>query len=209
MRYVIRTFLGMTLFAFCWVAVGYGIYQLLQVGTCASGGPYVSARECPDGIGALVFALVGGVFGLFVAGGIYLSRGTPPGSSRPPDNGGIVVWFWTGLFWALAVGCFLGVWGPNANPGPGGETGGLIVGFMGLIMGAGGFLALSFGRRRKRRASPEAINPTMVRMAQTASRFTGPVNPEDRLETLDRMRQRGTLTDAEFETLKAKILEEG
>ena len=45
MRYVIRTFLGMTLFAFCWVAVGYGIYQLLQVGTCASGGPYVSARE--------------------------------------------------------------------------------------------------------------------------------------------------------------------
>ena len=45
-------------------------------------------------------------------------------------------------------------------------------------------------------------------MAQTASRFTGPVNPEDRLETLDRMRQRGTLTDAEFETLKAKILEE-
>ena len=31
---------------------------------------------------------------------------------------------------------------------------------------------------------------------------------EDRLETLDRMRQRGTLTHAEFETLKAKILEE-
>ena len=119
-----------------------------------------------------------------------------------------MIWFWTGLFWALAAGSFLGVWGPEANPGPGGETGGLIVGFMGLIMGAGGFLALGFGRRRKRPPTADAINPTMVRMAQTASRFTGPANPEDRLETLDRMRQRGTLTDAEFETLKAKILEE-
>jgi len=123
MRYVIRTFLGMTLFAFCWVAVGYGIFQLLQVGTCASGGPYVSARECPDGIGGLVFALSGGVIGMFIAAGIYIGRGTPPGSSRPPDNAGVVIWFWTGLFWALAAGCFLGVWGPEANPGPGGEIG--------------------------------------------------------------------------------------
>ena len=49
MKYVVRTFLGMSLFAFCWVAVGYGIYQMLQIGTCASGGPYVVARECPDG----------------------------------------------------------------------------------------------------------------------------------------------------------------
>lgn len=208
MRYVIRTFLGMTLFAFCWVAVGYGIYQMLQIGTCASGGPYVSARQCPDGTEAIIFALIGGVLGLFIAAGIYIGRGKPPGSSRAPDNAGVVIWFWTGLFWALAAGSFLGVWGPEANPGPGGETGGLIVGFMGLVMGAGGFLALGFGRRRKRPPSPDAINPTMVRMAQTASRFTGPVNPEDRLETLDRMRQRGTLTDAEFETLKAKILEE-
>ena len=56
MRYVIRTLLGMGLFAFCWVAIGYGIFQLLQVGTCASGGPYVSARECPDGIERLMFS---------------------------------------------------------------------------------------------------------------------------------------------------------
>jgi hypothetical protein len=207
MRYVIRTLLGMTLFAFCWVAVGYGIFQLLQIGTCASGGPYVSARECPDGIGSLIFALVGGVFGLFVAAGIYLGRGTPPGSSRAPDNAGIIVWFWTGLFWALAAGCFWGVWGPDANPGPGGETGGLIVGFMGLIFGLGGLLTLRLGRR-PRRAKPATVNPAMMRMAQTASRFSGAANPEDRLETLDRLRKQGTLTDAEFETLKSKIVEE-
>ena len=38
MRYVIRTLLGMGLFAFGWVAIAYGIFQFLQIGTCASGG---------------------------------------------------------------------------------------------------------------------------------------------------------------------------
>ena len=82
MRYLVLTFLGMALFAFCWVAVGYGIYQMLQIGTCASGGPYVSARQCPDGTEAIVFALIGGILGLFVAAGIYIGRGKPPGSAR-------------------------------------------------------------------------------------------------------------------------------
>lgn len=145
MRYVIRTLLGMALFAFCWVAIGYAINQLLQVGTCASGGPYVSARECPDGIERLMFTLIGAIFALFVAGGIYSGRGAPPGSDNKPNNGGVIVWFWTGLFWSLAVGCFLAVWGPEANPGPGGKEGGLIVGFMGLFMGAGGFLGSTLG----------------------------------------------------------------
>jgi hypothetical protein len=206
-RYVIRTFIAMTLFAFCWVAVGYGINQLLQVGTCASGGPYVSARPCPEGTVGLMWALTGGVIGMFIAAGIYLSRGSkPPGGAPPPNNAGIVIWFWTGLFWALAVGCFLGVWGPDASPGPGGETGGLIVGFMGLVMGAGGLLALNF-RRRKKPAST-FVNPAFTRLAGTATRFSGFADPASRIETLDRMRKQGTLTDAEFETLKSKIIGE-
>jgi hypothetical protein len=207
MRYVIRTFLGMALFAFCWVAIGYGIFQMLQIGTCASGGPYVSARPCPDGTGAIFFALFGGILLLFVAAGSYMGRGAPPGSSTKPSNGGIVVWFWTGLFWSLAAGSFLGVWGPEANPGPGGETGGLIVGFMGLVMGAGGFLAL--GRGRSKRRTPQAVNRAMTTLAQTASRFTPAADPVDRLDTLDRLRRQGTITDAEFETLKSKIIGRG
>ena len=205
MRYVIRTFLGMTLFAFCWVAVGYGIFEMLQIGTCASGGPYVSARECPDGIEGIFLMLIGGVIGLFAAAAIYFGRGAPPGSDRKPDNAGVVIWFWTGLFWSLAAGSFLGVWGPEANPGPGGETGGLIVGFMGLIMGAGGFLALGF--RRRRRDSTQ-INPLIGSVARTATRFSGATDSVDRLATLDRLRSQGALTDAEFETLKSKLIEE-
>jgi hypothetical protein len=204
-RYVICTFLAMTLFAFCWVAVGYGVFQLLGIGTCASGGPYLVARECPDGTGALAFALSGGIIGMFVAAGIYLARGTPPGSRAAPQNAGIVIWFWTGLFWALAAGCFLAVWGPDANPGPGGESGGLIVGFMGLVMGAGGLLALPLGRRQRKRPAG-VVNPVVTRVAGTASRFSAASDPGSRIETLDRLRRQGTLTEAEFETLKSKIV---
>ena len=205
MRYLLRTLLGMGLFGFCWVAIGYSIFQLLQVGTCASGGPYVSARECPDGIERLMFSIMGGVFGMFLAAGLYAGRGAPPGSARKPRNGVIVVWFWTGVFWSLAVGGFLGVWGPEANPGPGGELGGLIVAFMGLVMGAGGLLALGLPGRRR---DPQSVRPAVARIVGTASRFGG-AEAVDRLATLDRLRKQGTLTDAEFETLKKRIVEGG
>ena len=209
MKYVLRTFIAMTLFAFCWVAVGYGINQMLQIGTCASGGPYVSARQCPEGTEAVIYALMGGILLLFVAGGIYLARGNPPGGAPPANNSGIVIWFWTGLFWSRAGGCFLGGWGPDANPGPGGSTGGLIVGFMGLIMGAGGLLSLGFHRRRRQVPSFGFVAPAVTAMAQAATRFSAPADPVSRLDTLDRLRSQGTLTDAEFETLKSKIIGEG
>jgi hypothetical protein len=210
MRYVLRTFVGMFLFAFCWVLVGYGIYQMLQIGTCASGGPYVSARQCPDGTEGIFLALAGGIVGLFIAAGIYLTRGTPPGASSPPGNGGIVVWFWTGLFWSLAAGSFLAVWGPDSEPGPGADVGGLIVGFMGLIMGAGGLISLRVGRRRRR--TPWVFSPAVIGAATAAAKamnVTGDQAPgAGRIDVLDQLRQTGALTDAEFETLKNKIARE-
>lgn len=206
MRYVIRTFLGMALFAFCWIAFAYAIYQLLQVGTCASGGPYVSARECPEGIERLMLVIPGALFLMFVGLFVYGGRGAPPDTGRKPFNGGIIVWFWTGLFWSLAVGCFLGVWGPEANPGPGGKEGGLIVGFMGLLFGIGGLLTLKLGKRAR---DPDQQRAIVGKVAQTAARFTpASGGPVERLDTLDRLRRQGALTDAEFETLKAKIVRE-
>jgi hypothetical protein len=202
MRYVIRTLLGAGLFAFCWVLIAYGLYQLLQVGTCASGGPYVIGRECPGGIERLMFALMGGIFLLFVAAFIYGGRGSPPGSSRP-ETGTVFVFFWTGLFWSLAVGGFLGAWGPDANPGPGGKEGGLIVAFMGLFMGAGG---LVFVHPKYRKHERKKTRPLTTRAAQAASVFTPVADPVDRLEKLEQLRSQGALTRSEFDTLKAKII---
>ena len=107
------------------------------------------AASAPTAPPAIFFALFGGIIGLFVAGGHLLDARQAARAARPPQNAGVIVWFWTGLFWSLAVGCFLGVWGPEANPGPGGKEGGLIVGFMGLIMGAGGFLGVTLGKENR------------------------------------------------------------
>lgn len=186
MKYVVRTFIGMFLFAFCWVAIGYGIYHALQVGTCAEGGPYLITQPCPDGMERIFIAMMGGFILPFVAAGIYFTRGTPPGGP-PPNNAGIILWFWTGLFWSAGIGSFLGVWGPEANPGPGGKEGGLIVGFLFAFMGAGGIGATWIGSRRERAKKKK---------------------PKTRLDRLDQLRQLGTLTDDEFETLRNKIVRE-
>ena len=208
MRYVICTFIAMALFAFGWVTMGYGIFQMLQIGTCASGGPYVPARPCPDGAEGLFWALSAGLPLMFLAAGVYLARGTPPGGP-PPQNAGIILWFWTGLFWALAAGCFLSIWGPEAQPGPGGETAAWIVGIMGLVMGAGGLVAVNLGRGRKR--SRPLAAAAFTRLSQAANRFAEPPaggDPVGRIDTLDRLRRQGTLTQDEFETLKSKIMRE-
>jgi hypothetical protein len=200
MRYVVRTLLGMFLFAFCWAVTAYAIFQLLSVGTCASGGPYVVARECPGGIERVMLALTGAIFLLFVAAFIYSIRGRAPGSDRDPDGGLTILWFWTGLFWSLAVGCFLAVWGPEANPGPGATLGGLIVGFMGLIFGVGGLLAVGFlGKDRKKTRGPD-----WTRFAPKR-RPPDPAANYDALSVLDGLRAQGKLNDAEYQTLRSRI----
>ena len=157
---------------------------------------------------AVLFSLIGGI----------VCCSSPPGSTSPAaprraatasrSNAGIIVWFWTGLFWALAVGCFLAVWGPDANPGPGGKTGGLIVGFMGLIIGAGGLLALKFGRRRSasRDGAIAGDRRQGRRPPRRRSRRRRPGRPPRDARP---PAPQGTLTEAEFETLKAKIVEGG
>ena len=48
LRYWSLTLLGLVIGLGCLYAFGWGLYNLLQTGSCASGGPYVSARPCPD-----------------------------------------------------------------------------------------------------------------------------------------------------------------
>jgi hypothetical protein len=48
LRYWTLTLIGLGLGLGSLVAFGWGLYNLVQTGTCASGGPYVSANPCPD-----------------------------------------------------------------------------------------------------------------------------------------------------------------
>jgi Short C-terminal domain len=208
MRYVLRTLFGFGLIAFAVVGISYSVYQLLQVGTCASGGPYVSARQCPTGTEWLGLSIFGYVVVLLGGAGIYAGRGTAPGSDRPASNMLLVVWVWTGIFWGIATACFLGVWGPEANPGPGGKEGGLIVGFLFVPLGALAFLALNVpwrGRRPEAAGAGTAL-PGSARVAKAAVKRVPGLDPLARLERLERLRQDGVVTQSEFEKLKAEIL---
>jgi hypothetical protein len=135
-RYILQTVIGLTLLVGAIVAISYGVYQLLQVGTCASGGPYEIARECPEGTEWLGLAIPIGIFVMLGAAALYATAGPPPGSDKSTGQGGLAILIlWSGLFLGIGFACFWGVWGPNANPGPGGELGGLIVGFLFIPMG--------------------------------------------------------------------------
>ena len=218
MRYFVRTVLGLGFLAFAWVVFGYGIYQLLQIGTCASGGPYEVARECPDGTAALGMMLPVAFILAFVGAGLYATRGKAPGSENPPHGGLVIVFFWTGIFWSTAIGCFLGVWGPEANAGPDGKLGGLIVGFLFVPMGAIGLLGLKADPRRQKKKrdgqlstgdfeAPRPPNFPGAKRAARAMRSRLPSeDPLDRIERLERLRERGSLTQDEFDTLKRRIV---
>lgn len=48
LRYWSLTLLGLIIGLGSAAAFFWGLYNLIDTGTCSSGGPYVSARECPD-----------------------------------------------------------------------------------------------------------------------------------------------------------------
>lgn len=209
MRYVVKTVLGLGLMAAAITACSYAVAELLQVGTCASGGPYQIARECPAGTERLVIAIFPAVMVMLGGGWIYATRGSPPGSQREGEGASALLVIWCGLFLGIAFACFWAVWGPDANPGPGGKLGGLIVGFIFAPMGLLPLIAALFAWRGGR--SPPAAGPTATAAggslrAPSLRRAAGSGDKLSRLERLNELRSTGALTDAEFERLKAEIL---
>jgi hypothetical protein len=87
MGYGTRTGLGLALMVGGVAGLAYCIVELASIGTCASGGPYVSARECPAGTEWFIIGIFPAVIGFLVGAGIFASRGgrsTKPG--LPPTG---------------------------------------------------------------------------------------------------------------------------
>jgi hypothetical protein len=187
--------------------MAYALYQLLQVGTCASGGPYVSARECPAGTERLIIAFFPAVLGLIAGAVVYGGRGDPPGSEGGGRRVNAIILLWVLIFCGLSFASFWGVWGPDANPGPGGELGGLIVAFLFAVMGLGAvpFVAPKRTSPAERQAAVERI---VGRVTPTPGSSAGGAGADvvSKLERANRLRAEGALTEAEFEKLKAEIL---
>jgi hypothetical protein len=229
--YYLKTFFGAVLFLGAIVAFNYALIQLLQVGTCASGNtPYEIAKPCPSGTGADVGLLIGSIFGGLIGAGIFAVRGNRPGHQTSLNGAfswGTFAW---GLFFAgTGAACLIAVLPNNdIDSSGGGKLGGGIVGVTFLLMGVPALIFAFwsfFSDRDKRggssRASSAGPAPTAegglldtLRSNSGWSRLTpssgrrGGGDALDKIDRLNKLRQSGALTKAEFEREKAKLLAE-
>lgn len=136
MRGVVRTVIGMLMIAAGVLLAAWALYELIRIGSCASGGPYVSARECPPGTGLKIVAIMGGIF-LTLGGAVVV-----PGAAIAG-----VAW---GLgFTMLGAAFFVGAFGPAAPTDADSSLQwvGALVGGMFVLMGLPGLFAILGGRR--------------------------------------------------------------
>jgi putative oligomerization/nucleic acid binding protein len=185
-------------------------------GSCADGGPYVSAQPCPDGTGAvigLLFVLVP----LFL-GGTWWGAHTA-GAPNP------VLLGWPALF--LTLGWHFLDDGFDPPPGAEGISVGYVVcGVVFVLMGAAPLLlALLLVRDRRRTRAAQAGAPPVVTPyphlrdrpppSRECSEPDLPAGDDPgasvtgRLERLARLHASGALTDEEFRAAKAATLREG
>ena len=83
-----RSALGVALMVGGLAGLAYCIVELASIGTCASGGPYVSARECPAGTERYIIGIFPSVIGFLVGVGVFAARGgrsTAPGLPPAAD----------------------------------------------------------------------------------------------------------------------------
>jgi len=189
-------------------------------GSCASGGPYVNARPCPSTVWLMPVGIVGGLILAFV----YILK-------KPARAPSFASLFWPALFLSLGWNFLeFGLWPPG---GQGLEWGWLICAFVFALMGGAPLLAalLSEPRIYLRRVFWGAIEPLIsppgleTEREPIPERFRKPPPPPPRpkserppptpvdvaaqLERLDKLHKAGSLTDAEFEAAKKRVLEKG
>lgn len=223
MRYWFWTFVGLLVTGAALVAAAWGLYHVTRVGTCASGGPYLSARPCPAGTGTYIVAIMAGVFGGIGGIVLYALRGD---GLRPGISIGLLVW--TLGFLLLGGAALYSALGP-ARAKDSSSGGGIIVAVVFFPLALGGLIATlrsggsddppEPGARIMPSASvlppPGPLQPSpgspftpFTPPSFTATPPAGRGDAETRLETLAGLHDRGVLTDAEFATQKQRILDE-
>ena len=120
-----------------------GIYHLLDIGTCGTGGPHMIARECPQGSGIWGPLLPVGLFLWFI--GLFVSK---EGLVKP--GAGQIVW--SALF---AGGGFALLYLALTQPdlGPGSKLAAYIMAAVFLPLGLGIWIPTVLKLRRKRLGS--------------------------------------------------------
>ena len=138
---------GLALCSGAIVALCYAIYALGRTGTCASGGPYVTARPCPPGTGTDIMLIFAGVIGGLIGIGLYIAGSKERASSAI----GLGVLMWCFLFVGIAGSLAFAAWGPAANAeDPGVELAAIILLVIFIPMGVAPLLIAGAAARAKK-----------------------------------------------------------
>lgn len=196
MAYRIRVCIGALISLVCLGFALYALFQLVRGGSCASGGVHISARQCPPGTEKWAWVLPGAIIGGLLSFFLGTFKGFGPAPEATRTRGGVPL------------------------GGPGRATGGAApfdpAGFI------GGQVIVARGRMfipGQVPGSPvdgtdayaDHRDPSPGRADPSGHRADPTVDDRDPIVRLYRLRElldAGTLSPAEFELAKAKILNE-
>src|SRR4051794_2930846 len=196
MSYWVKAILGLALLAAGLGGFLYGLYELMNIGTCASGGPYVSARPCPAGTAGKALLLPGGLILGMIGVIVFALRGRRPGASEDAWRASAWLVGWTPLFigtGVVALVAGLGSDGPDAST----------VKFTGIFLAAlfipmglvPVFGAFAIGRARRITLPPpglpEVVAPVPRPAPPPAPAVAAGGDPVERLRRLTELRDRG------------------
>jgi hypothetical protein len=205
MGYLFKAGVGLALFIGGVVLFNVELQKVLDIGTCASGNtPYEISRPCPAGTGTTIVLMMGSIFGALIGAGIFAFRGDPPWGQRRRSMGGmfglgVLAWgfFFAGTGVALLLGKPYGDVASGTQAGS--QLGATITAVTFLVMGvpalAIGLWGVVSGLRGKERPSVGQRLPT-----------PGGGDTLGKIERLQKLKESGALTKAEFDREKAKVL---
>jgi hypothetical protein len=217
-RALAELLVGVAGLALCLTLLFLGMRSVMDVGgSCADGGPYVSAVHCPQGV---PLAILGGIFGLFAFGGLAALGGAGIGGRYS----GVVGLVWPALF--LSLGWNFLEFGVRAPDGP--DLSWLICAVVFFVLGGApviGWLPSAARASRDPAAMHRLLSDLQARRSQVASdehvrQSAGPrsmwraddgaarTDLTSRLERLADLHRTGSLTDAEFDDAKRQVIAE-
>ncbi|GLY25797.1 SHOCT domain-containing protein [Micromonospora sp. NBRC 101691] len=182
------------------VLLGIGLNHVLDIGSCASGGPYVTARPCPEGSTALFWlSLTGAIMWML---GIVASKQ----AFFQPGAGQVL---WTAGFAGGGAALLVKVLTQPSMP-PDARLGASIVAAvsipMGLVVGVVGLVQLVRQRGAGGSGSPRTKGGARTGNPRRRGGPTGAVRaPWVWLKALNDLRSTGALTREEFDALKADL----
>lgn len=148
MRYIISAVLGIAVAVGSLVLLTQGMFAVTQAGTCASGGPFVVANPCPEGLGVDIMKVMGGIVGMLVGAGIFGARGRaasstasisgqgPLAGAGPSAGLGAAAW---SMMWIAIAGA---MWMTQHGEGAVSTDDSTVVNILVIVFGALGVLPL-------------------------------------------------------------------